>query len=152
LVGRYQPKLSNALDKDFLKFLEKAYKLRYASASSPGLAIVINQYRCLMAIGSLVAQIDAGFDLKTDGNHSKTPYQRGIVAGDVHLIEDNVVVTPSLSSGIVQRNNKVFELKVENNYDTLRVEYETMGVNVTGLFSKIPELSVNKQTFVLTRG
>ncbi|RZL94537.1 MAG: HEPN domain-containing protein [Variovorax sp.] len=63
LVERCQPQLYASLDKTFLKFLQKAYKLRYASASSPGLAIVLNQYRILIGLDEAIACIDKGFKL-----------------------------------------------------------------------------------------
>lgn len=152
LVGRCQPALYESLDKEFLKFLEKAYKLRYASASSPGLAIVINQYRTLIAFDYFIKGIDHGFEFKSGGAALQTPYCAGVESADPNLIEDNAAVNESCLSTLVQRNNKVLEIKIEKNYSTLRIEYETEGVNINGIFTKIPELSLMSKSFFLSRG
>lgn len=152
LVAKHQPDLSTTLDKDFLKFLEKAYKLRYASASSPGLSIIINQYRTLMTLDRLIAEIDRGFQLSHDANAAATPYQAGVKREDPELLLDNVAIDPPLVLTLMQSNNKVVELKVEDDFSTMRAEYETMGVNAAGSFTRLPEISTKKNEFTLSRG
>lgn len=152
LVGRCQPELFAAVDKDFLKFLEKAYRLRYASASAPGFSIVINQYRTLFAIDQFVAHLDQGFSIESNGISAQTPYRASVERADIRVIEDNVAVNPTLFVDLCRRHNKVLDLKVENDYSTLSVLYETEGVNMAGSFTKIPELSLNKSSFLLSRG
>lgn len=152
LVQKCQPSLYDDLDMDFVKFLEKAYRLRYASVSSPGLAIVINQYRTLMALDIAIARIERGFisrDLKTP---LATHYKNGIETQDPRLIEENVAINLGDFALIAKKENKIMELKIENNLTTFEVRYETQGVNMQGSFLKIPELSIHKSNFTLTRG
>lgn len=153
LVGRCQPELFSAVDKDFLKFLEKAFKLRYASASAPGFAIVINQYRTLFAIDKFVADVDRGFSVTSSNGVSEvTPYRASLKKADPLVVEDNIAVDPTLFMDILLRHNKVLDLKVENDCRTVSVLYETEGVNMAGSFTKIPEVSLNKSSFLLSRG
>lgn len=152
LAGRCQPELFAAIDKDFLKFLEKAYRLRYASASAPGFAIVINQYRTLFAIDEFVAHVDRGFSIESNGISAQTPYRASVAQADLRVIEDNIAVNPTLVVELRRRHNKVLDLKVEDDYKTLSALYETDGVNINGSFAKIPELSSKKSGFLLSRG
>lgn len=149
LVQRCQPELHAALDKDFLKFLEKAYKLRYASASAPSFAIVINQYRTLFAIDRLVADIDRCF---TVGGGEKTPYRASVEGADPRLLDENVAINPALLPMLVHRPNRVLDYKVEDDHQTVCATYSTEGVKMTGRFMKQPEISLTKSTFTLSRG
>ena len=152
LVEKCQPVLYKSFDHDFLKFLEKAYKLRYAHTSSPGFSMVINQYRTLYGIDNLVSQIDSGFHLKSNNEIFKTPFQQAILANDERVIKDNVAINPALFIKFLDRHNKVLELKIENDFQTVHIQYETEKVNMIGEFSKIPEISMNKSKFTLTKG
>lgn len=152
LVKQCQPLLYAGLDMDFVKFLEKTFKLRYASVSSPGLAIVINQYRTLMSLDAVVAQIDAGFKHKDGKTLIETPYRLDCKNSNPRLIVDNVVLDQNLLYAMQKKSNKVLELKIEKNLMTFSVSYETEGVGLEGSFLKIPELSIEKSSFTLTRG
>lgn len=152
LVRNCQPALYNALDFDFIKFLAKAYKLRYATVSAPGLAIVINQYRTLFALDATIAKVDIGFKIIENGKTLPTPFQQCVVSNNLQLLDDNIALRSELLRELTQRSNKVLELRIENDYSGLRVEYETEGVNMSGLFTKIPDLSTKKTEFQLTRG
>lgn len=149
LVERCQPEMFAAIDKDFLKFLEKAYRLRYASASAPGFAIVINQYRTLFAIDTLVANVDRCFVIE---GGEKTPYQASVATANPQVIEENIALDPALLLTLRLRPNKVLDYKVEDDYQTIHAVYSTNGVNMSGPFTKIPEISVKKSAFTLSRG
>lgn len=149
LVQRCQPELHAAMDKDFLKFLEKAYKLRYASASAPGFSIVINQYRTLFAIDMLIANIDRGFVISTGEN---TPYRASVELADPRVVEENVAINPGLLPVLASRPNRVLDYKVEDDHQTFYAKYSTEGVNMVGSFLKRPEITLTKSTFTLSRG
>jgi hypothetical protein len=68
------------------------------------------------------------------------------------VIDENVAVDPSVFSNFATRINKVHELKVEDDFNIMRMEYETHGVFLCGSITKIPELSLRKPTFSLAIG
>lgn len=152
LIHTSQPTLYEQLDMDFIKFLEKTFKLRYAKVSSPGLAIVINQYRTLIALDSTIKQIDAGFLLRKNEDILDTPYRIDVKNKNHELLTDNIALNNKISSYLFKRTNKVLELKIEHNLTTIAASYETEGVNWIGSFLKIPELSLNKNEFALIKG
>lgn len=149
LVERCRPELFSKLDKDFLKFLERAYRLRYASASAPGFSIVINQYRTLFAIDALVDTVDRHFTMPRD---AKTPFAAAVQSADPRVAEENVALDPTLLLTLQRRENRVLDYKVEDDYQTVFVAYSTLGVNMAGSFTKLPEISLRKDTFMLSRG
>ncbi|WIY36634.1 HEPN domain-containing protein [Paracidovorax citrulli] len=152
MVKNVQPDLYAALDHDFLKFLEKAYRLRYASTNAPGLSIVINQHRTLMALDELVGRIDQGFAITTNEGRVKTPYQNAVEAGDQRILEDNYFLNADVRRTFLYRHNLVMELKIEDDYQTVSALYKTTSVSIDGSFCKLPEISIKKGSFKLTRG
>jgi HEPN domain-containing protein len=113
LMKSCQPELFASLDEDFLKFLAKAYRLRYASVSSPGLSIVINQFRTLLAVDHMIRTLDQGFALKRGGEDLLTPYRQSVTASDQHLLEDNIALGILSMSEYFARPNRVLEIKIE---------------------------------------
>lgn len=152
LLKSCQPALSSSLDWDFLKFLAKAYKLRYASISSPGLAIVLSQFRMLLALDHVINLLDQGFAVKQGNEALLTPYQQSVEASAPHLIEDNVALGVVSLSEFLAKPNRVVEIKIESNLGGLRAEYSTDRVNLVGEFMKLPELSIQKEQFQLSLG
>ena len=152
MVLKCQPELHASLDFDFIKFLEKAFRLRYATVSAPGLAIMLNQYRTLMCLDKTIAHIDAGFTFEQQQNLMKTPYEHSLTMGASQLLDNNVAIRPAELSAFLSQSNKVVELKIEDNFFVLRAEYQTDGVSLLGSMTKIPELSTKKSQFQLTRG
>ncbi|WP_457356045.1 hypothetical protein [Roseateles sp. P5_D6] len=149
LVQRCQPELYAAMDMDFLKFLEKAYRLRYASASAPGFSIVVNQYRTLFAIDMLIADIDQCFVVASG---EKTPYRASVERADPRVLEENVAISPALLPALVRRPNRVLDYKVEDDHQTVYATYSTEGVNMAGPYLKRPDITLTKSTFSLSRG
>lgn len=152
LVRQVQPELLKGLDEDFLIFLGKCFRLRYASVTSPGFSIVINQYKTLMALDRTVANIDSGFKIVINGADQPTPYRRDLAESRTELIEDNVALSPSIISDIISRNNKVYELKIEKGLNFIMATYQTNGVNFDGTFLKKTEIGTSRSSFQLTRG
>jgi hypothetical protein len=154
LVCAKQPDLTKPLgaSSDFLRFLEKAYRLRYAAVSAPEFSIVINQFRTLMSLDRLINELDFGFSLESNGKNLPTPYRSSLDANDPKLHENNVVLNTNTLQAFLSQQNKVLEVKIEKNLDGLRVEYVTDGVNQEGSMTKIPEVSRYKTEFTLTRG
>jgi hypothetical protein len=68
------------------------------------------------------------------------------------LTKENVALNTKTIPEILRKNNKVLELKIEDNLTTFAVSYETEGVSLEGSFLKIPELSIKKDNFTLTWG
>lgn len=80
-IKNQQPNLYNDLNIDFIKFLKKAYKLRYHDDKKDKFGIVINQYRTLAELDKLIPIIDSGFKISRGEVEQKTSYQDGGVEG-----------------------------------------------------------------------
>jgi HEPN domain-containing protein len=90
--------LHDSLDHDFLQFLSRGYKLRYAATESQRFSLVINQFRILYALDQTIKEIDAGFKFKNSS--ITTPFQNAILEKDDRVFEDNLPLN-RISGGIV---------------------------------------------------
>ncbi len=152
LVESYYPDLHSELDMDFIKYLKRAFKLRYATAESPGFGIVINQYRSLVALDTMLAAIDRGFNITKNGKTTDTPLRASVKNNDERVLVDNIIFGNTSIDQLLLRSNKVHEMKVSNNLQTLFVQYETDGVQIEGSFCKKTDVSFKKKQWQLTRG
>lgn len=152
LIHTHYPELYNDLDLDFIKFLKRSFKLRYATADSPGFGIVINQYRSLMALDTTISTIDQGFSITKNGQEIDTPLRHAVANDDERVTIDNVAINRMLIEKIALKNNKVHEMKVSKDLRTLVVEYETDGVQVEGSFCKKTDIGYDKKQWQLTKG
>src|SRR5437016_470317 len=57
LVRKGHVELANALNRDFMKFLDRAFRLRYASVDGPGFNLVISQHRTLVELDRTMVEI-----------------------------------------------------------------------------------------------
>lgn len=152
IVTRQYPFLKEHLEKDFIRYLEKGFDLRYASVDGRGYSIVINQNRTLIALDQLMLTIDSGLSLKANGLPHKTPLEKAIAERDPLVCDDNVAIHRSCLSDLSSRPNKMFELRVGENLNTLMAVYETEGLNVVGNFCKATDMDFGKTSFTLARG
>ncbi|MBS98356.1 MAG: hypothetical protein CMI01_06730 [Oceanospirillaceae bacterium] len=152
LIRINYPDLHDNLDLDFIKFLKRSFKLRYATAESPGFGIVINQYRVLMALDSTIATIDEGFSIKKNGQEIDTPLRGAIANDDRRVTDDNIAVDSKIFRDLVSRSNKIHEMKVGKDLQTLVVEYETDGVQIEGSLCKKTDIGFGKNQWQLTKG
>lgn len=149
------------IDTDFVKFLSKCYHLRYALVDSPSFSIVINQYRTLIALDTLIKNVDSCFYSQRNdqlATQYKTPYSYLLAERDSRLMELNVALGGISLQSILNMNNKVYELKIGKQCSGFMATYETIGVNITDSFCKkpnLPDIDVednSKLEFQLTRG
>ncbi len=152
LLQHNVPELYEDLNIDFLKFLEKSFKLRYALTNSAGLSIVINQYKTLLELDQLVHKLECGLGIIVNGEKIPTPYQSAIKENNEKLLFNNIPLNHAEFPKFVRQLNKIMELKIEDNFNVIRAEYETDGVNLATAFMQKPELSMYKQEFKLTLG
>lgn len=151
-IKQHYPELFAALDEDFLKFLQRAFKLRYASTEAEGFSIVINQHRTLIALDQTVLGIDSGFKFHTDNGPTITSLQYEIEKKNTLLLEDNVALGAITLDDLASRPNSIHEICVEKNLRTLQVQYQTDGLNVVGSFCKKSDISSKRQKWQLARG
>lgn len=144
--------LTDALDKDFIKFLGKGFDLRYAAVDSAGYQIVINQNRTLVALDFTMMTLDYGVALQRDGVPHLTPLRQAIESNDALIIQDNVFLKNVTQEEMFGRSNKMFELRVGSDLQTLTAAYETEGLNIIGLFCKKTDMDFNKKEFKLALG
>jgi hypothetical protein len=146
------PSLDGAVDPDFIKFLGRGFQLRYASIDGAGYGIVINQHRTLMALDSTFMTIDFGMRLKADDEARPTPLRQAIVDNDPLILEDNIHLSDRRPEDFLSIPNKMLELKVGANLQTLMAQYSTEGLNVIGSFCKKTDLDFGKKQIQLALG
>lgn len=149
---RVFPTFQGALDEDFIRYLGKGFDLRYASVDGPGYSIVINQHRTLMTLDATMLTIDSGFSLRLDGQPHPTPLQSAIASDDPLVFSNNVPLKSVAIEELAGRSNKMFELRVGKNLETLSATYETEGLNILGTFCKATDMDFGKLQFFLARG
>lgn len=152
LVFQHFPQLKGAIDEDFVKFLGKAFDLRYASIDGTGFNIVINQHRTLIQLDVTILTIDSGLRLTVNGAARPTPLQAALDAKDTVLLEDNVPLKNVTLPEISNRQNKMLELRIGANLQTLSASYETEGLNIIGKFCKATDIDWNKTQWQLALG
>ncbi len=151
-IERLFPELSNALDLDFLKYLKRGFMLRYAAVDSDGFSIVINQHRTLILLDETIAKIDSGFLIKRGVDMIDTPLRLAIKENDPSILEDNVPLGGISLLELARRPNKMYELKVDHKLASIKVTYETQGMNIVGNFCKRPDIDAGKTTMKLSLG
>ncbi len=137
---------------DFLNFLAKGYKLRYAHSDSEGYTIVINQYRTLMALDKAFSDLDKPFVMKFGIEEAPTPYRTKASEQNALLIEDNWIFDQELATEILTRDNMVVEIGMGGRYREIEVAYLTDGVFTYGSFLKKPNFTKDKDSFQVTFG
>lgn len=152
LACKHSPQLADAVDIDFIRFLGKAYDIRYASADREGFNIVINQHRTLILLDITMLTIDSGFRPTLDAKPSETPLQTAIIAKDQLLTEDNLPLGFVTQEEINNRHNKMFELRVGKRMQVLLAMYDTEDLNVIGKFCKNTDIDFGKDTWQLALG
>lgn len=133
----HHPSLYQAIDQDFIKFLKRSFKLRYATVEGEGFGIVINQHRTLLALDQTIVLIDSGFSRSGSG----TPLQQGLAAKDSTLMDRNVPLGAMSLQDLAQLRNQVQEVLVGKKFQTISANYETEGLNITGSMMKKPQFS-----------
>jgi len=152
LACTHFPQLKGAISEDFIKFLRKAFTLRYATIDGAGFGIVINQHRTLIELDVTIMTIDSGLKLSANGVPHPTPLTLALQAGDPFLIEDNVPLKQVTFENIARRPNKMLEMKVGQQLDVMHATYQTEGLNVRGDFCKRTDVGSGKTRIQLALG
>jgi uncharacterized protein (UPF0332 family) len=149
---KHFPALEGSLNSDFVKYLNRGFQLRYATIDGAGYGIVINQYRTLVALDGAMLTIDSGLKLQANSEPHPTPLQRAIADGDPLILADNVHLKQIQPNDLLTRPNKMLELKVGKDLQTLIAEYETDGLNIIGDFCKKTDMDFGKVQFKFAMG
>jgi HEPN domain-containing protein len=152
LVCQHYPAVADVLDRDFIKFLTKAYDIRYAIADKEGFNIVINQHRTLIFLDITMLAIDSGFKPTLDGEQSKTPISRAIEDQHSIIVDDNVVLNAESRRELDERRNLMLELRVGKRFQVLTARYETEGLNILGSMCKATDIDFGKEEWQLALG
>lgn len=151
LVRKHHPDLATALNRDFMKFLDRAFRLRYASVDGAGFNMVLNQHRTLIELDKSMVEIDSGFKAEGVDPLHATPFREAVRSRRPLLFEDNVPLGDISLQTLSARKNKMYEIRVAEKLRTLTVEYETDTLQIVGDFCKSTDIGY-KQTFQLALG
>jgi hypothetical protein len=151
LVRKHHPTLATGLNRDFMKFLDRTFRLRYASVDGTGFNMVLNQHRTLIELDKTMVNIDSGFKVEGVDPLDATPFREAVRSRKQLLFEDNVPLGGITLQTLSARKNKMYEIRVAEKLRTLTVEYETDTLNIVGDFCKSSDIGY-KQTFQLALG
>ena len=146
MLVQHHKVLYDSLDHDFLQFLSRGYKLRYAATESQGFSLVINQYRTLYALDRTIQEIDKGF------TSIATPFQMAIIGKDDRIFIDNFPLKNISEAEFKNKINHIQEIKVGANLNVVTVQYDTEGVNISGIFNKKSDIDLEKTRWQLALG
>jgi HEPN domain-containing protein len=150
MLVQHHKYLYDSLDHDFLEFLSRGYKLRYAATESQGFSLVINQYATLYALDKIIKEIDAGFIFKSSS--IITPFRSAVLENDNRVITDNLPLGTISIADFKNKTNHVQEIKIGAKLDVLFVRYDTDGVNMPEIFNKKSDISLDKTQWQLALG
>jgi HEPN domain-containing protein len=151
-VKKVEPELGTSLNTDFIKYLGKGFTLRYASIDSGEFGIVINQYRTLIELDATILTIDGGFKLHRNRELQETPLTKAINEKNPMVLEQNVPLGTTSIDTLFESPNKMHEIKIAKNLQTLSVQYDTEGLNIVGDFCKKTDIGFGKQQWQLALG
>lgn len=151
LVRKHHPDLATTLNRDFIKFLDRAFRLRYAPVDGAGFNMVLSQHRILVELDKTMVEIDSGFKVQGVDPLDATPLREAVRSRKQLLFEDNVPLGGVSLQTLSARKNKMHEIRVADKLRTLTVEYETETLNIVGDFCKSSDIGY-KQTFQLALG
>jgi uncharacterized protein (UPF0332 family) len=151
LVRKHHPDLATALNRDFMKFLNRAFRLRYTSVDGAGFNMVLNQHRTLIELDKSMVEIDSGFKAEAVDPLDAAPFREAVRSRRPLLFEDNVPLGDISLQTLSARKNKMYEIRVAEKLRTLTVEYETDILQIVGDFCKSTDIGY-KQTFQLALG
>lgn len=143
MLVQHHKHLYDSLDHDFIEFLSRGYKLRYAATESQGFSLVINQYRTLYALDKTIKEIDEGFIFKYPSE--TTPFQNAILEKDNRVFEDNLPLKSISEAEFKNKINHIQEIRVGAKLNVVAVHYYTEGVNMSGIFNKRSDISLDKK-------
>lgn len=155
LVHQFKDAYPGLLDnsyEDFLKFLEKAYRLRYAQADGEGFCIVLNQYRTLIHLDRLVQVLNEPFKFSRGEQQVPTPFGSARQSEDPLLTKGNTALRSDLLPQIMAGDNRVIEVGMGGKFRNLVVQYQTKGVSDSGSFLKKPNFTSDVTQFLVTFG
>lgn len=150
MLAQHHKHLYDSLDHDFLEFLSRGYRLRYAATESQGFSLVINQYRTLYALDRTIKEIDTGFIFKNSSITS--PFRTAILEKDTRIFEDNLPLNLVSEAEFKNKINHIQEIKVGTKLNVVAVHYDTEGVNMSGIFNKRSDISLEKSHWQLALG
>lgn len=133
-IENYQPRLYADLDPDFLRFLDRAYELRYLDSIKPGYNIVISQFRVLAALDHTIETIDRGFSVARSGTPVESAFRQAVTTQNDDLLRENRVLLGVPPEIYALRENRVFELRVVDAGSLISVNYVVGGVRIDGGF------------------
>lgn len=152
LIRKQDPALAAALNEDFIKFLDRAFKLRYASIDGVGFNMVLNQHRTLIELDRTMVEIDSGFTATGVDTSVATPLREEIKLRNPRLLDDNVSLGGTTLEALAGRKNKMYEVRVGAKLATLTASYDTDGLKVIGNFCKSTDIDYGKKSWQLALG
>lgn len=135
LARKHHPDLASALNRDFMKFLDRAFRLRYASVDGAGFNMVLNQHRTLMELDKTMVKIDSGFKVEGVDSLDATPFREAVRSSNHLLFEDNVPLGGISLQALSARKNKMYEIRVADKLRTLTAEYETESISANSFIA-----------------
>lgn len=150
IAAKEFPELDHILNKNFIKYLGVCFDIRYAKTTSPGFSIILNKNKIIYWLDKTMLDIDSGFLFKINENKLPTPLQNAVTNNCKNILSDNVFLKNINIKEFLLINNKIVELKIGRNLESIMVSYETYGSDISGDFLLKTDLDFGKSEFQLS--
>src|SRR5579864_601158 len=107
--------ISLGLDVRFLRFLDKAYGLRYPDELRPGFNFALNSTATLAELDLTVQRIRRGFKFTKDGSAATTKLEAALKARSAELLTKNCAISDSAKEAIFAQPSWSYDVRVLQN-------------------------------------
>ncbi len=111
------------LNTDFLRLLNKAYKLRYPDELAEGFNVALNSIAVLIQLDVTVERIRRGFHFSRNGRATTNRIEQALKAQSPELLTKNCVFGNTTKEGLFAEPSWCYELRVFPNQGIMEVLY-----------------------------
>jgi len=112
------------LDVQFLRYLDKAYKLRYPDDLNPGFNIALNSIATLAQLDLSVGRIRQRFNFQKNGKSVSTKFDEALKRGTQELIAKNCVFGQASQADLFAEESWSYDLRILENRTVMEASYK----------------------------
>jgi len=135
-LKNFDPKLYEIINKEFIEFLCKAYKLRYFDDLPEGYNLAISQYKILAELDYTVSILSKKLKFKKNDKDVELSYDLDLRNNNQNLWENNYILNKTNKSKFIEREQAVYEVRILKLTNVLEVVYRSRSSKNDGLFLK----------------
>ena len=134
-VKNFDPKLYASLNKSFLLFLQKCYKLRYLDDLAPNFNLLVTARPMLAELDFTVFQIENRFEINSGGKRLVIPYAAALKAKEPKLYINNYILNGvDKNAFIANQECLIYEMRLDPQKGLIEATYKTEKMQHDGNF------------------